>query len=493
MLCERDMVNIKVRDDKELIPFQATGIDIMVDMHRNNQNILLGDEMGLGKTVQVCCFINAINEAEGFKKVLIICPNNLKYVWKHHVEDWVTKKYDMEVAGSTLFMWSDFVIINYEALKNYQDALGSIEWDLIVGDEAHYLKNPSSLRSKIVYSSLKAKRWVFVTGTPIVNYPYEIFPLIHHLDRESWPNYSSFEFAFTSGSQDKFGKNLTYLQNVLVNGSNGEPVKNKYGSTIYRHSVKPILIRRLKKDVLPELPKKRRQVIELPNDTVKEIIKREKELHEGAGKDFMDELNALLREATEGGRESVTDEDFEGIIESLKHNKRYLFEEMAKIRHILGRAKVPFVTEHLENVLDNEEKVIVFYHHHDVGSAIYNKFKDKAVIVDGTVSMEERDARIQRFQNDPNCLLFVGSMSVVGLGLTLTAAAHGIFAETDWVPGKLTQAEDRMHRIGQMAESILIQHMVFEDSMDAYMIKRVIRKQKSINLTINAKGVSTGL
>src|SRR6267142_3314669 len=359
---------------------------------------------------------------EPFKKVLIICPNNLKLNWQRECQKWLTHEYDMEVAGSTIFMFSDFVIMNYEGLKNFQDALASIRWDLIVCDEAHYLKNPSSQRSKIVYSQFNAKRWLFITGTPIVNYPFELFPLLHHLDRESWPNYSSFEYGFTYGAGDKFGKNLEYLRNVLVYGSNGQPVFDNYGRQIYRHPVKPILIRRLKKDVMTDLPRKRRQVIELPNDSVKEILAREKELYTNQGKDFMDELQAMLNEAVESGRDAPTDADFEVIIESLKSNRRFLFEEMAKIRHLLGKAKVQFVIEHLENILENDEKVVVFTHHHDVGKPIYDKYKEshKAVLVDGTISMEDRDKRIMTFQNDPNVKLFVGSMSVAGLGITLT-------------------------------------------------------------------------
>ena len=461
------MVNIKVKEDLELLPFQVKGVSQMLEMHRSNQNILLGDEMRLGKTIEILSFINEVNREPilnhgPFKKVLIICPNNLKYNWYHESQKWLEHSYDMEVAGSTIFMFGDFVIINYEALRNFQDALGTIEWDLIVADEAHKLKNPSAQRSKIVYSMFKAKRWVFATGTPIINYPNEIFPLIHHLDSESWPHYSGFEYGFVNSNNDKYGRNLEHLNRILRYGSNGEMVKDNYGRTIYRYPVKPVMIRRLKKEVLTDLPTKRRQVIELPNESVKEIISREKELYNNQAKDFMDELNAMLSEAVDGSKEGMTDADFEAIIETLKANKRFAFEEMAKIRHILGKAKVHFVQEHLEDCLEEEDKVIVFGHHHEVLRAIYEK----------------------AFREDPKVKLFVGSMSTEGEGISLAPATHCIFAEADWVPGKLTQAEDRMFLMGNDIDSFLIQHMVFEDSMDSVMMKRVIRKQKSIGRAV---------
>src|SRR5438552_6975383 len=140
---------------------------------------------------------------------------------------------------------------------------------------------------------------------------------------------------------------------------------------------------------------------------------------------------------------------------------------MAKIRHILGQAKVHFVQEHLEDCLEEEDKVIVFGHHHDVLRAIYEKFSDVAVISDGTVPMDVRHERRASFRNDPKVKLFVGSMSTEGEGISLAPATHCIFAEADWVPGKLTQAEYRMFLMGNDIDSFLIQHMVFEDSMDS--------------------------
>lgn len=455
--------------DVEDMEFQNIGIRQMAWLRAMGKNILLADEMGLGKTLQACGFINVTKP----ERVLIICPNNLKYLWRDKCAEYLLPQREIEIAGSTIFMFGDFVIINYEALKNFGDALKSIKWDLIICDEAHYLKNVNTLRAQMVYG-LTSECFLFLTGTPIVNYPYEIFPLIHKLDPQTWPEASGFEYYFCYGTDAKYGRHLDVLQNVLRN---------------------TIMIRRLKKDVLTQMPPKRRQVIEIPTtDALKKLIEEERKLYESKeGKNVVDEMMRAIEES----RESESEIDFEAIIDLLKSRQRFLFEEMARIRHLIGQAKIPYVIEHLENVLQNKDKIVVFAHHHDVMNSIVDRFKlgsvddivngkrSYSVLVDGTVSNEERYKRVKQFQDDENCRLFVGGMKVAGIGITLTAASHAIFAEMDWVPGTLNQCEDRLHRIGQDAGSVLIQHLVFEDSMDSYMIKKVIRKQKSINKALN--------
>ncbi len=133
--------------------------------------------------------------------------------------------------------------------------------------------------------------------------------------------------------------------------------------------------------------------------------------------------------------------------------------------------------EFIENVLENEDKVIVFAHHLEVLHEIYEHFKDKAVILTGESSLKERDEAIQKFQNDPNIRVFVGSIRAAGTGITLTASSTVVFAELDWTPAVMTQAEDRAHRIGQTSE-VSIYHIVIDNSIDAYIAEKLIEKQE---------------
>ena len=152
----------------------------------------------------------------------------------------------------------------------------------------------------------------------------------------------------------------------------------------------------------------------------------------------------------------------------------------------------PLLIEHVQDCLDsfeNGEKLVIFIHHNDVADGLYNHFKHtaNAVRVTGlSTPVHERQEAIDKFQNDPSVKLFIGSMRVAGLGITLTAAHHIIFGELDWTPALLTQCEDRCHRIGQ-EYPLLVQHFVVEGSMDSFMAKKLVNKQRSIRLALDYK------
>lgn len=469
--------DILVPEGEELLPFQISGINDLL----RRKNVLLADEMGLGKTVQCLCAINILNARRPkledgtdspLLKVLVIAPTSLKINWRREGEKWLTDKYEIEIAGGNLWMQSDFTVINYEALQRLDPIIFAHGWDIVIVDEAHYVKNPSAVRSKMVNKIPFNSRIWFLTGTPIVNYPFELFPLIHQLDKANWPSFGSFERRYCIGK--KYGRNLPELNRKL-------------------HET--IMTRRLKKDVLTELPKKRRQVIELDSAGYEELLMEESKIFEGKDKS----MEKMLMDIVNSSSVAEGEMDFTALIESLKYDKRYFFEEMARIRHEVAVAKVPQVIEHLENVLDympgiesdSTNKIVLFAHHLDVMEKIRKHFPSISVVVKGGQSNEERDNAVQKFMTDPKCRLFIGGLKVAGVGLTLTAASHAVFAEIDWVPGVITQAEDRLHRIGQTADSILIQHMVMENSIDSKMIKTIIRKQKQIDQALN-KGVSAG-
>lgn len=452
----------------EILDFQRDGVYDMWRRIKAGKNILLGDEMGLGKTIQVLLLVNMMQ----YKRVLVVCPNSLKLNWKREAETWLTDKHDLEVAGTSWCGMSDFTIINYEALRQWGVPLAREAWDLVVLDEAHYCKNPSTQRTKMAFA-LNGITMIMLTGTPIVNYPYEIFPLANRLDNKVWGDIAKFEYEFTYRGS-RYARNLAVLQKRLRDS---------------------IMIRRLKKDVLTQLPKKRRQVIEFSSEGFEELLAEEKKAWAAKDNDFnnVDAINEIMNTMMKEGSD---DADFAKIIENLKYNKRYYFEQIALIRHKVALAKVPLVLEHLDTVLDwipgikpdnDAPKVVVFGHHRDVLQKIADHYKGGCVLVMGGEDITKRDAKVQKFQHDPECRVFVGGMAVNKEGINLTASAHVVFAEMDWVPGTLTQAEDRCHRIGQEADKVLVQHLVLENSLDAHMAKTVINKQRQIEKALDKK------
>jgi SNF2 family DNA or RNA helicase len=158
---------------------------------------------------------------------------------------------------------------------------------------------------------------------------------------------------------------------------------------------------------------------------------------------------------------------------------RVPFTAISNVRRRLAIAKSPFVIEHLKTLLESEQKLVCMAHHHEVIDLIANAFDSDAVTVDGRSSLRYRQAMIDRFQNDPSCRLLVGGVQVAGTGINLTAANVVVFAELDWTPGVLSQAEDRLHRIGQ-TRNVLIQHVVLDHSLDANLIQGLTKKQRII-------------
>jgi len=160
---------------------------------------------------------------------------------------------------------------------------------------------------------------------------------------------------------------------------------------------------------------------------------------------------------------------------------------MAQVRHDTAVAKVPQVIEFVTQQVADDTKVVIFAHHHDVIDALVDAFMGNGVAkLDGRDSATNKQEAIDRFQKDPDCRVFVGNIQAAGIGITLTAASHVIFAELDWVPGNVTQAEDRLHRIGQ-ANSVLVQHLVLEGSIDANIAKTMVSKQAVIDRALDDK------
>jgi SWI/SNF-related matrix-associated actin-dependent regulator 1 of chromatin subfamily A len=428
------------------MPFQRAGIEFAVC---NNGNTLIADEMGLGKTIQTIGVMNVVKPAS----TLIICPATVKQNWQNEIEKWLVDYTPSGIAyGNKPFPDTPIVIINYDILVKFHKDTHGRKWDLLVVDECHYLKNPEAKRTVEVVGKkgpkpkpgLSANKKLFLTGTPIVNRPKEFFTSLNYLDPKTFPSFFKFGMRYCGGYNSGMGWDFDGASHL---------------DELHVKLRKSVMIRRLKKDVLKDLPPKVRQIIELEGSTkvVKEEARKFREF-----------------------RKQVNDLDF-NFVEA--------FAELAKIRHETALSKVPMVVAHLKDIIESGEKVICFAWHKDVISEINKAFDtDYACIITGSTPVKLRQATVDRFQNDPNSKLFIGNIKAAGTGVTLTAASRVVFAELDWQPGAIIQAEDRAHRIGQQ-DSVHVQHLVLKNSIDAYMAKILIRKQEVIDKALDGKEV----
>ena len=452
-----------------LMPFQRAGVEFA---HRRD-NALIADEMGLGKSVQAIGIINCTKDA---KRVLVVCPASLKLNWYRELRTWlVNKELTVGIAQGGYWPDANIVIINYDIAAKHREAIDSFEWDVVVLDEAHYIKSPEAIRTKAIiggkvgrgekaqsFSAVRAKRRIALTGTPILNRPAELFSMLHWLDPREWASRFHYARRYCAGGWGMYdgASNLEELQLRL------------------RQS---LMVRRLKRDVLQELPAKMRSVIEYEVPELR--IELEQEIQDARARE---KALAALRAAVELAKASEDPVEYRRAIEALRSGLVVAFNEMAALRKRTAVAKIPHVINHVKDILASspEDKVIVFVHHRDVVDAIHAAFGAQAVKLYGGMTSEEKDAAVQKLQNDPTCRVFVGSITAAGVGLTLTAAHRVVFAELDWTPSNVTQCEDRCHRIGQK-DTVLVQHIVLAGSLDATIARKLVAKQVVIDRALD--------
>ncbi len=483
-------IKIPAPEGLTYLPFQRAGVAYVVA----HPNCIVGDEMGLGKTIQA---IGRINADDSIRRVLVVCPASLRLNWMRELQKWCVRSLSVGIANEELPK-TDVVILGYEGLSKFKTELRTAPYDLLIADESHYLKNPEAQRTiyalggkeskamasarfeqamgrkpekdevveRIEIAPIQARYRLFLSGTPILNRPIELWPILRSLGVfKSWRQYVT---RYCSGHQGRFGwdvsgaSNLDELQDIL---------RSK------------CMIRRLKSQVLTELPAKRRAVIELPVNGAAETVAKENAAYEASEAALAD-----LRAAVEMAKASDNPNDYSEAVKRLADAAQVSFTEMARVRHETSLAKVPAAVAFAVDVLEGgTQKLVVFAHHHDVIDGIMAGLKDyNPVCLTGEMAPEDRQESVDRFQNDPTVRVFVGSIRAAGVGLTLTASSHVLFCELDWTPGNITQAEDRCHRIGQH-NSVLIQHLVLEGSLDAKMAKALVEKTAVIDQALDVE------
>jgi SNF2 family DNA or RNA helicase len=513
--------------------YQKAGIAYMA----RREGTLLGDEQGLGKT-PMC--IGVINLDQSVKNVLVICPARLRINWKREAERWLVddgRRWLLHIVDEDEAVpeRKNFVIVHYNrvtvgyktckgpcggkkrepiqcpkckgtgngarhpllcdlcqgrkfvfcklckgkgrmAATNLKlvESLHKRQWDLIIADEAHYLKNLQAKRTRAVLGdpfkkktglAELAKRRLFLTGTPIPNRPVEIWPIVASLAPKEFGNLKAFARRYCAGHEEWVSKTKKVFK--FDGASNLEELQEKLRATC--------MIRRLKADVLKDLPPKRRQVISLPpSEEAKKLIAEELEIWE---RKFGDDI-ALVQATMEIAEETHDKQAYDASVDKLKYIQNVAFMEMARVRRQVALVKVPAIVEHLEAMIEEGVgKIIVFAHHREVIDRLAEHFKEVAVAVYGGTTMKASQLAIDNFQDAKSKVqIFIGGITAVGTGITLTASSTVVFAELDWTPGNINQAEDRAHRIGQV-NSVLVQHLVLDGSLDAKMAQMIVEKQ----------------
>jgi len=474
-------IDLPVPEGLEYRPFQRAGIKYALS-NRPSRGTLIGDEMGLGKTIQA---LGVMNVRTDINSVLVICPATARINWQREAQKWLLRPFNYFIINDTsgnIPANATFVITNYEKLLDNKvfNALMNRTWDCLIVDECHYLKNPKAQRTQKVLGywdkrnrekiegieSVAAMR-IFLSGTPSLNRPLELHPVLACLCPSVFGNFMAFAKRYCDAYAGPWGWDFSGASNL-------QELQEKMRSTV--------MVRRLKKDVLKELPPKTRQVIVLPANGASEHVTAENDAY-NEWEDKIAEAKSLVDLA-----HAADDmEEYQKAVNNLRQIVTAAFSNISRLRHQTALAKVPAMVGFINEILEQKDKVVVFAHHHDVIHKLEDEFKDICVVLTGEdQNMVRRQRVIDDFQNDPNVKVFIGSIKAAGQAINLTIANHVIFAELDWTPAILTQAEDRTHRIGQH-DNVLIQHVVLDGSLDVRMAETIIDKQAVLDAALDAK------
>lgn len=382
----------------------------------------IGDDVGLGKTIQALTVI----KNTGARKVLVVCPKTLIEMWKREIKRYFPKLY--------------FDVTNYEQLKGSRP----IGFDLVICDEAHYIKTHTAQRTEAVLRYIDmSKYFLFLSGTLAPNRLSELYVFL----------------ACCGEVENNYHKFMSkYFTKMPFGGFYDSPKSGRGDELLNKY--KNICVRNLQKDVLTELPEKNRIHESFYTDD-KEIAK------------LMEEYKKIL--SNYPSESLLYDELIGGKIgdDGIGFMQRY--------RVASEIVKVPIVIEKSSDILDEGKKVLIFSYSREAQEKIYQEFKasHNAVKISSDMKTEERYASEVAFTTDESCKVLVCSM-LIAEGMNLQAQCHiCLFTGIDWTPKNLIQPEGRLHRIGQKNSVIVYRWELTE--IDKKMFEAVERKTKSLS------------
>jgi SWI/SNF-related matrix-associated actin-dependent regulator 1 of chromatin subfamily A len=435
-----DLDEIRQLDDVEfdipglhlqLYPYQRTGVKFI---DRVGGRCLIADAPGLGKTAQAIAYA----QLHGLKTI-IVCPLSVVVNWSREIKKFTGKNTTVwDSKGYEGHKNNQFHITHYDAVAKNHSWLREIGFDLLVCDEATYLKNRQTIRAKSVlgswkerrkYPGIKTKYTIFLTGTPVMSRPIEAFSLLNFLDKERFNNF----FHFTQRYGGWKGAAPMNLQDL-------------------HDRTKDLVIRRKKEQVLKELPAKQR------NDLYVELTRDER-------KEYKELLREMFGKWKMDGKPSV------------KH--------MPKLQGFLIQKKLPRLVEMIDEFLDNDKPILVFSNYLAPLKFLEQHYGNKTALVTGEMNKDQRQGSIDRLVNGQ---AMIGCFSLLAAGMGIDGLQHKIdtvvFLSLDWVPANHEQAEDRTHRIGQTAQ-VQAYYMLCADTIDEYMRDILKEKQEIADMIVD--------
>ncbi len=414
--------------------------------------VLLADEMGLGKTVEALLWAKAHPKR---RPIVIVCPASLKWMWEAFVHDILKVRCDVlqgmkRKLGRPLqesLHSSSCIIVNYDILSTWVPYLKRLNPKILYIDECHYQKNRRAKRTKALQRLAKHIPYIVaISGTPLTNRPAELWTTLHLLRPEEFKSFKVFAWSYCRPKYTPWGWQYKGAHNLRE---------------LHRKLKSMMMIRRLKKDVLKELPDKTRTVV--PLDI------RHRDEYDEAVNNF---ISWLYKKSASKARRAA---------------RAKQLVKMGYLKRLAAKLKMKAVYNWIDSFLEeNNGKLVLFCTHTKILNRLHKRYKGQCVAVDGKVKGAKRTAAVATFQTQKRVRIFIGNIRVAGVGITLTAASDLAFVELDWTPGNHTQAEDRIHRIGQK-NAANIYYLIAKGTIEESLCELIQKKQKILAATLDGK------
>jgi len=480
----------------------------------NQGKAILGDQPGVGKTLPPIAYA-----AKNRLKTLVICPASLKLNWRKEVVNFSNEKahvfkYTPSKRSKNKNYSKDeslFHIINYESIQSYikleykhkcggnvivpgkgtqkcgteiidlnkkhkkcemckntnsfktringlvyiQDKDGSVldpeDYDMIVIDEFHRIKSVKTDWTQIIKKAFRdtVDKRILISGTAIKSRPMEFFSGLNFMDPDMWNSSHDFGLRYCAAYETNFGWDYSGASNL-------EELFTR---------ISPYFLRRLKKDVLSQLPDKTYTEIEI-------------ELTPTERKEYEKLLKEMKKVVGEGGTEEEKEQSY--------------LEKIHKLKQFTGNVKLNRMISDgiIDDISSNSEKIVVMSDYQILAETLYKEYSDRAVIHTGSMNQEEKQSSVDKFQEDKNICLFSGMIGASGVGITLTEASKLIFLGFAWTPADMEQAEDRIHRATTTHDNIQIIQYICVDTIDEDINELLKEKSQVVSKVLDNKDFS---
>jgi SWI/SNF-related matrix-associated actin-dependent regulator of chromatin subfamily A-like protein 1 len=456
---------------KELYPFQKDGVAFLETM---NGRALIGDECRLGKTIQALAWLQLRADA---LPALVVCPNAVKINWERETRLCTHLSCQTVFKRETTHVYSDVVIINYDILADAQICssckgtgknnkkdkcrtckgtgkevelrkdLAEVDWKTVIVDEAHRISKTTSQRTRVLNKlTQKTKHFIALSATPLKKKPVNFFNILHLINPREFPDYLSYVYRYCGAHHSGFGMN--------VSGSS-------HTDELYA-KVQDLMIRRHKKDVLPDLPEKNMLVVPMGIDN--------RSTYEKADADFTKWVRGRYGKVYENGAALV---------------------KVGYMQKLASDGKLKNAIEWIIDLLESVDKVVLFaIHTETVGKLITALKAYNPVRIYGKDSPKQRDINQNKFQTDPTCRVLVGNIQAAGEGIELSAASDFVFLEYYYDSLVHEQAGERGLSINQKSKEYNIWWLVAADTIEEEIVEILDNENQVIDAVLDGKKTS---